>query len=1014
MNEPPGKEKVASDTSDFSDDQYDTQSSRHGSLFSTIGVSDMAQPAVIDRNEFSDEDIRIIYEIVVRADTILAEELTPSSRLPTHALFLAYDEIIAAYGLDSNERHISKLVFMVGGVKEEKSLMGKLKVAMARMDIILAIEEPQALEDGREHHGGHDVRNNAEDLHITDDEYMRNAPTGEAENYGYKSASNYVPDPSIESLDIASEKHLADKAEAFQRIHRSQLLAVTTLRQWHKINRYANRVCAQSDAIHEAELGEALGDKLNIWRALAAEAAQAAPHNVPLNAYSKRTERIAIRTHEILSTKKALVGWRQSAWDEYRRIRNAKLLADQVARQGDEDDNFKENSHLARLAQRAHKNLVLSRAFTAWSNRAEEESVKAQVAAKAYEMSLKAKAFGFARTRSALGGMKELLTSKISNTPNDFAGREATPETKQLESPAPAATKPAFTASIPSRPHPPSGQSLSSIAIATQLQTRKLPENRPTASPLRPATVIPITTVSPSAVPIEDVGAKGNSVAPPVETVPNTKPTEDPDSSDDDQPDERTMLARRHILRMRYFGAWETCTMENIAKVEQFEEERQDQWLVKSISTWRDQTASRQQQGVDRKMEFEEAKSIQRAANTVLKWRGKANQEMYRQEKILGYYADRAEYYQKTTTVLPVLRSETEKAQQRGKLLRLYAERINYYMRSSQALSAWRERAKEVSHIRQLQECYGERADYYYRTRNTLSTWRDRTKQRRKERLKEAHLETRRRVKRDMGDRCIRQWRTKLGPTYERYETMNVALMDALEDRERRQTLQAFTAWRRQAQERTEAAATSNEMLKQKAMGKWRERAALDRDREAEAGEHWELKSKSRALKNWNLSSLQSANRPEMVVNALEKKERKLLRQGFETWYGRTADKLVPVALPDGTYRNVGQVVQGAQQQAIEHKARGFLKTWRAAAAAVDERASRAQEDAYAPTPGRPRLMIGSFGRRETTTPMAPVPSHTRWQQARDSTMGRSEFGARVGGSERAKNAKNLRVSWAA
>ncbi|KAI1188985.1 hypothetical protein F5B17DRAFT_393125 [Nemania serpens] len=1014
MNESPGMEQVASDASDFSDDQYQTQPIRHGDLFSTVGSSDMAQLAAIDRNEFSDDDIRIIYEIVVRADIILAEELTPSSRLPTHALFLAYDEIIAEYGLDPNERHISKLVFMVGGVKGERSLMDKLKVAMARMDIILAIEEPEVSESGREHLGGHDVRNSTDDFRMNDNEYMPNGPTGEAEKYGYESGSDHVPDPQIEMLDMARERYLADKAEAFQRIHHSQVSAVTTLRRWYKITRYANRICAQSDAIHEAELREALGDKLNIWRALAVEAAQAAPHNVHPNAYSKRTERIAIRTHEILLTKKALVGWRQSAWDEYRRIRNAKVLADQVARQEDEDDDFKENSQLARLAQRAHKNLVLSRAFTVWSNRAEEEAAKAEVAAKAYEMSLKAKALGFARSRSATDGMRELLASKVSGTSNILTGREATFETKQPESPAPAAIKPAFTAPIPSRPHPSSGQPLSSIAIATQLQTRKLAENRPTTLSVRPATVIPITTVSPSIAPIKDVGAGDDVVAPPVEAAPNTKSTEEPESSDDDQPDERTMLARRHILRMRYFGAWETCTREHVAKVEQFEEERQDQWLMRSLSTWRDQTASRRQQAIDCGIEFEETKSNRRAADAVLKWREKTNQETYRQEKVLGYYANRAEYYQKTTRVIPVLRRKTETAQQRGKLLRLYAERTNYYMRSTQALSTWRERAKEVSQLRQLQECYAERADYYYRTQKTLFTWRDLAKRRRKERLKAAHLETRRRVKRGMGEHCIQQWRTKLEPSYERYETMNAALVDALENRKRQRASEAFTTWRWLAQERTEAAATGDAMLKQKAMGQWRERAALDRDREAEAVEHWESKSKSRALKKWNLSSLQSANRPEMVANALEKKERKLLRQGFETWYGRTADKLVPIELPDGTYRNVGQVVQGAQRQAIEHRAREFLKTWRAAAtAADDERPSQAQEDAYAPTPGRPRLMLGPFGRMETTTPLAPVPSHARWQ-ARDSTMGRSEFGARGGGSERAKNAKNLRVSWAA
>ncbi|KAI1127980.1 hypothetical protein F5Y10DRAFT_241575 [Nemania abortiva] len=1018
MDEFPDPEQPAAGdiSSDFSDDeavlpQLPRPPSRHGSVFSTIGSSDMAHLAAIDRNEYSDDDIKIVYEIVVRAETILAEELTPSSRLPTHALFLAYDEILAEYGLDPDERHISKLVFMVGGVKGQRSLMDKFKAVMARMNITLAIEGQQGSEG------------DTEDPRATDDdEYMPDVNTGDVESHGYKPRSNYLPDLSTDSHDKDKERHLADKAEAFRKRHHAQFLAVAILRRWHNTAQYANYKCAQSDAIRELELRESLEDKFNIWRALAVEAAQAAPNNVHPNAYSKRMERIAIRAHEILSTQKALARWRQSSWDEYCKSRNARLLADQLAGQEYEEDDFKENSQLARLAKGAHRNLVLSRAFTTWSNRAEEEGAKAEVAAKAYEMSLKAKALGFARNRSAVDAMRKLLASKISGTTDSSAGRETAADTKQPQLAAPAVIKPASPVAIPTRPRLPSARPLSSVAIATQLQTKKPAENDPAASTARPSTVIPILTRPPDTTTIEEMGAGPPVSDPSVEPVPVADSTKDADTSDDDQLDGRTMLARRHILRMRYFGAWEKYTSENVTKVGQFGEEKQDQRLVRSVSAWRDQATTQQQQTVDHEIEFGEYRSYRRAANTLSKWRQRADFEVHHREEVLANYAERAEYYQRTTKALPVLREKIEQARQKEKLLGLYAERTNYYLRTTQALSTWREKAQHVSQTHQLQEYYGQRADYYYRTRNTLSAWRHRTKQRRKERLREAHLETRRVVKRNMGERCIKQWRSQLGPSYERYEIMNVALVDAIEDREWRQTSQAFTVWRRRAQERTEAAATGDDMLMLKAMGQWRERTASHRDLEAEAQEHWEAKAKSRALKNWNLSSLQGANRPEMVANALEKKERKQLRQGFETWYGRMADKLVPVELPDGTYRNVGQVVQGARQQAMEHKARGFLNTWRAAAA--DNRANQArqqqEEEVYAPTPGRPRLLFGSYGGgRETTTPLAPVPSYVRWQ-ARDSAMGRSDFGARVGvggvgRSERAaKNPKNLRVSWAA
>ncbi|KAI1148258.1 hypothetical protein F4825DRAFT_434641 [Nemania diffusa] len=1026
----PGQEQPTGDFSDFSDDealqpQFQPPPSRHGSLFSTIGSSDMAHLATIDRNEYSDEDIKIVYEIVTRAETILAEDLTPTSRLPTHALFLAYDEILAEYGIDPSERHISKVVLMVGGVKGERSLLDKFKAVMARMHITLAIEEPQGSEGEHEDREGPLVANGAEDHRMMDDEHIPNAHIDEAESNDYKASSDHVPDLSIEALSETRERHLRNKAEAFRKKHHTQFLAVATLRRWHNSTQQANYLSAQSDAIREAEMIEGLEEKFNIWRAKSTKATYAAPDSIPPNAFSKRTERVAIRAHEILLAKKALIGWRQSTWDEYCKNRNAQLLADQRARQEYEEEDFKENPHLARLAQRAHRNLVLSRAFATWSNRAEEEVAKAEVAAKAYEMSLKAKALGFARNRSVIDSMRQLLASKTGGAVDSTTSQVAAPEPQPpvLPVPAiPAITNPISAAPIPSRPHLPSTRPLSSAAIATQLQTRRRAEKHTASSAARPSTIIPVTTVPPDPPPVEEVDARARASASasasvePVVVADSTEaadPTEDADPSDDDELDERTMLARRHILRMRYFGAWEKYTSENLAKVAQFREERQDQRLSQSVSTWRDQVTSKRQQAVDVRFDFEDNRSYQRGANAVTKWRQRSGREEHRRAKVLEYYAERAEYYSKTTKALPVLRGKAAQAEQKDKLLALYADRTNYYLRATQALSTWRERAQQVSEVHQLQEHYGERADYYYRTRNTVSTWQQKTKQRRKESLREAHLETRRIVKRGMGERCIRQWRNKLVPSYERYELMNVALMNATEDREWRQTSQAFTEWRRRAQERNEAAVTGDDMLMHKALEQWRNKAALHRDFEAGAGEHWEVKAKSRALKSWNLSSLQSANRPEMVAKALEKKGRKLLRQGFETWYGQTADMLVPVQLPDGTYRNVGQVVEGARQQAVEHQARGFLDTWRAAAA--NRPANPVQQEEYAPTPGRPRLLLGSYlGRREMTTPLAPVPSHLRWQD-RDSAMRRSDFGARVGPSERtARNARNLRVSWAA
>ncbi|KAI8630853.1 hypothetical protein F5Y19DRAFT_36450 [Xylariaceae sp. FL1651] len=999
------EQQPTGDLSDFSDDEApQPQRGNHGTLFTTMGGADLAQGAVVDRNDYSDEDIKILYEIVIRAEAILTEELTPSSRLPTHALFLAYDEILAEYGLDSSERHISKLVFMVGGVKGQMTMMDKFKAVMARMNITVAIDDPYGSGSEREYlnnnyannpnvarHHQNDIDN--EDVRTNDNYTSNTGISGDKSDY-YESSSGYLPDPSTESFDMTRERHLADRAEAFRKNHHIKFSAVATLRRWHITAHYASSLCSEFDAVREAELREGIGDKLNNWRALAAEAVQAAPNNVPANAYSKRTERIAVRTHEILSTKKALTQWRQLAQDRRRKVWDAQLRESELVRQRAENEGFEDNHQLARLAERAHKNLIMSRAFTMWSNRAEEEFTKGEAAAKAYEMSLKAKAFGLTRNRSAMDAMRRLLASRTNLEGDASANSGVIRHTTQPESVVPVVATLTHTAFGTSQTHSPSERPSSAIPGVAQFQIRDPAEREPASSATKPSIISATTNQLPATSP--------STVPPPV-----VECVDDVSASDDDQIDERTMLARRHILRMRYFGAWEKYTSENVAKAEHFERERQNQRLSQSISIWRNEATSRQEQALESKMEVEGAISYQRVAKALLKWREKTRQNAGYQEQVLENYAERAEYYQRTTKALPVIRESTGKAEQREQMLSYYSERANYYLRTTQALSTWCERARDVLEKHQLQEYYGDRADYFYRTRKTLLEWKNRTKKRRKERLKEAHLETRRIVKKGMGERCIKMWRERLEPSFERFEIMNVVLVDAVEDREWQQTSRALSAWRRRACERTAATATGDAMLKQKAVVQWQEKAALHLDVQAEAEEHWEMKAASRALKNWNLSSLQKANRPEMVANALEKKDRRLLRQGFETWYGRTADKLVPVELPDGTYRNVGQLVGDARQQAIENQARGLLHTWKVAA---NSKVRQVEEEAYAPTPGRPRLLLGSLGRRETTTPLAPIPNRAHWR-ARDSAMGRSDFGGRASRSERPKN---LRVSWAA
>ncbi|KAI1770493.1 hypothetical protein F4818DRAFT_432362 [Hypoxylon cercidicola] len=897
--------------------------------------------------EYSDDQIRLLYQIVTRAEAILSE-LSPSSRLPTLALFRAYDEILPEHGMDpDDDQHISKLVFLIGGVRSTNSLTEKFKILMARMGITLHITRDDSDEIS--------IVNDADDHRFitTKDSYKDVAVAvngghadpsihdGVVTSDGYTSRTDRDGGHSVsieENLaDLSKiEQHLENSAIAFQQKHHSKFSSVTTLRQWQKRSSFISNLCDQFEAARQADLEEDMETKFQTWRALAAEIEGTPLHAIP-NIYSKRIEEITVRAHEIHTAKIVLRHWRQCAREQRRKARKIEESSDP----------------LERIAAKAHKNLMLSRALVNWSNRLEEESEKAQIAAKAYELSLKSKAFGI-RNRPGVstrtGGLRE--------TPLDAL---AAPDLATLDC-AP------------------------NVAPISERMGRSVAINRPGLS---------------------DVGEDVCERIPPEGSGCNNLPPNDVTCNSVDEMDETTLLARRHILRMRYYEAWEKHTADNICKVKDFETDQQDKRIAHAVSVWRSQIelAFRECEGL--RYNALRVNYHNKATKALDAWRRESEGKAQDQDQILQHYAARAYFYYQTTKVLPVWRTESEHATQQQGVLALYANRAEYYYKATKSLPFWRRTQQIAAHEEQTLASYAQRADYYYTTRGTLLAWHDLAKQKRKQRLKEAHLGTRRIVKKGMGQRCIAQWRSRLQPSLEWHGMMDAILEDVVTDREWRQSVEALDTWRERAQEQSQMALMSDATVKGKVLERWREHSTYHEDVRIEAEEHWKEEALPRVLKNWNLSSLQIPNRPLMVANALEKKERKLLRTGFEGWYGRTADRLVPIELADGSYKSMKQVVEDARQHGSLSQARGLFNDWKAAAQSKTE---NVQQEAYTPTPGRPRIFLGTLGRRETTTPLAPVPSRTNWR-ASDTALRGSLAGART--SRTGRPGRNLRVSWA-
>lgn len=1009
----------------------------------------MAGPAPQD---FHDNELQLIFDVVQRA-----EELLPSAGTAVTALYAAHSEICHKQGLRAEvDQRKATLFFKLGSRTYADTLRGSFEEWLRRMNCTIRFDdnEDSAVESYSDTNDDNfsslsdhpDLAYDADGATDSDEDTSeRPDEDGDIdEEEGGKAPSPHGENLGVQRREVEAgpESFLERSAIAFEN-HRAKFAAVSNIQQWQARSSGLEMQLEMFHDAREADFIDTAEDRFMYWKDTAAELEEAPVSHIPSNVYSKRIETIACRTYEILTTKKILAQWRRQC---------AKQPPEPVVELPEEEYEEDEagDLHLSKLAVRAHDTLMKSRVFTWWSNRASEEEDKARVALRAHEMGLKSKAFG---VRPRLEVLAHALQQRMLS--NDG-----------LVSPT----------DVPERPA--SAPVTSTLSLGPPLQS--------------PAPIV-----------------KSDEVLPQVVDVAQEEPEED----------ERTMIARRHILRMRFFRAWAQYTQTHTDKVKDHVMHATfDSWrgksdaLVDNISRYSQQheqitatvtlqrwintafetaglnakaeeveTRTRvesalkpwlakaragrrleEKKGGDfwqwyntplRDVAFDRAASLyhedRKKRETVSRWRLVAKEARAKGD-VRQDWASRADYYRAMTTTLRTWKARArEHAVQtsmkedafdtwrqlsagdlpRQQQMQSFAERADFFYKMTEILPAWQLVAGEASEgHRQLQE-YSERANFYYRARDTVLLWRSLAKKRRKARFKEAHLEVRRRVKKGMGEYCIAQWRDRLHASYDRYEEMNVALEDAIAGREYIVTAETFGTWRQRAQEKTQLSLISNDTIKQRTIDAWRERHLAAQDMQFEAGQYRENRNMGKALRAWNLNSLQISSRRHTVDNIREKSGRRLLRQGFETWHRSVEDKLTPNQPPQGN----GDVAEGAQLQASRLLSRNSLiSSWRSTATlespppryrepreeeGVAEK-PRAEpqveaETPYAPTPGRPQLLLGSFGKQQTTTPLAPVPSRQAAWQARDSILGGSAIEMRANRAGAARSRRNLRVSWA-
>lgn len=938
------------------------------------------------------------------------------------------------------------------------------------------------------------------------------------------------------------EQNLEHSAIAFHERYHTKFTVLTALRQWQMYSESLNLRWSQYREALESDMVGVVEDTFRAWRMLSAEAEEVLPPDLPSNIYSKRTEQIAARTYQIFATKNAFSRWRRRAKERCRRREQQEVRDEPL-------------DPLERVAVKAHETLMLSRAFVRWSNRSTQEAKKARMAAKIYEMSLKSKAFGPRRRPDE---------SLFDQTPPD---EDLEPEIPSQEAPALTEEDELFYGDSRSAEMQQKAEMARKLFLMRSLAKRTSEAQKPDREEVGAVAAneeatsdgkeydhlhetqqsVQLTqqlfSIKALAIRRKESSRERDASKPEKGRVVPTEPaaknsasgifTEKSDDKIEDELDEKTLLARRHILRMRFFNAWESYTLSHVTKVKEFAVQktiepwrervtelhdtecrytrgRQNRVLRGTVSAWvhssrqsedlEEKTgragqrlrvehvlkpwiaASREKQKLSEKkswafnvwFDHEDDEALleimadqqcfsQRAGGALRHWKVARDAKSARRT-VFKTYSDRAVYYYNVTSALRAWKAaarETaiqksmktealeiwQKAWQdelpRQEEMRSWAADIHFTSSAAKALPIWRAAAQQTAEIQEQRQNYAEKADYYYKTKGTLSAWRVLAQARHKKNIKKAHSEARRMIKKGMGERCIARWRAQLQPSFDRFEALNGTLDEIVIQREWGQVERAFDAWRDRAVEQAGLRSASDMRHKQKTLDHWRDAAAERGQLGGDAAAYWREKAQARALRGWSLAALQRTGRKHTVANLCEKRERRLLRGGFDAWFGRAEEVKILRAGNDVTARgddggddysdgggsgdfygadhDHNQVVVGIARQETaaqsQNQARGLLHTWQAAAASTGARGrgggggggggqevfsspskgkanarvnnvsvpvpmSVPEDEVYIPTPGRPRLpLLGSLAASHavSTTPLAPVPSRASW-----------------------------------
>lgn len=198
-------------------------------------------------------------------------------------------------------------------------------------------------------------------------------------------------------------------------------------------------------------------------------------------------------------------------------------------------------------------------------------------------------------------------------------------------------------------------------------------------------------------------------------------------------------------------------------------------------------------------------------------------------------------------------------------------------------LSQWSTRAQHLCQLHQ----WSHAAEFYFLASRTLKRWKFSTQSVKREKRKAAYAEVRRIVKMNLALGVLITWRQQ----GQRVLVLQVQAKEMIQNKNVIMRMSAFDRWRTRTEELGELELSWREKILKKQFLVWNRRSSAFRDLEMEAVVNYQERRQTRAVKKWNLLTLQVRSQSRYASEIREKNLKRIFRKIFSYWHQRILQK---------------------------------------------------------------------------------------------------------------------------